>query len=179
MGATGVLPCAERVFADRGFNHWCSRDGTKLEDGRWWCYQHAPYAIAKRREKAHARYEAESRARREQYRRQTAERDACMNISTEALEAGVVKGLVEAARDLVAVEACAFHPNSEPCPVEDLRAVLAKLTPVRCACSHPKDRHTAPGGGCEARATQWDTMEPILDSVCRCREYRPKQEVKE
>tara|TARA_Y100000310_G_scaffold288644_1_gene314450 strand:+ start:49 stop:798 length:750 start_codon:yes stop_codon:yes gene_type:complete len=85
--------CARRVYG--GTHSWggdsCQRNATKNEDSKWWCYQHAPSAIAKQREKAHARYEAESQARREQYRRQTAERDACKNISTEALEAGVMK----------------------------------------------------------------------------------------
>lgn len=40
--------CAERVFTDRMGSHRCFRRGIIQENGKWYCRQHAPSAVAAR-----------------------------------------------------------------------------------------------------------------------------------
>ncbi len=69
-------------------------------DGKWYCGIHDPIAWAKRRADRDAMWEAEQKMKRDAdsaiSRRRVAERKACSSFSTEALESGAIKELVEA-----------------------------------------------------------------------------------
>lgn len=114
-------PCAATVWRDSWNDGGCGRVGTKNEDGQWWCYQHAPSAVNKRRKDQEQRWDEERAKRDAHYRREAAVRNACEGISTEALEAGVVKELVEIAKDQVAFGASRTHYR--------LEQLLTKLAP--------------------------------------------------
>ena len=53
--------CSEQGIPDRtGWHYYqCSRRGTIDEDGKLWCFQHAPSAKRKRRGESDARYKAD------------------------------------------------------------------------------------------------------------------------
>ncbi len=44
----------------------CARSGVVLEDGKWWCKQHAPSAVKARRDKARTKDDAEWAKRRKE-----------------------------------------------------------------------------------------------------------------
>jgi hypothetical protein len=49
--------CSARVFRGTGIARGaaCERNASVFEDGKWWCKQHAPSAVKKRREESDAR----------------------------------------------------------------------------------------------------------------------------
>ena len=102
--------CAETVFDNLRLNKYaCSRGGTIEYDSQRWCWQHSPEAVRKRRDERQARWADENRQRAEANRRLAAERLAVGFLSTDALDAGIVKArftshdrLANAARDISA-----------------------------------------------------------------------------
>lgn len=52
--------CSGRVYDGR-LGHNCCRSGSVLENGKYWCKQHAPSAVKKRREECDMRYRIRSR----------------------------------------------------------------------------------------------------------------------
>ena len=62
--------CLEEVREAVRWPSWyqCQRNGTLLEEGKSWCWQHAPSAKAKRREAMSARWQAESERTMRPYR---------------------------------------------------------------------------------------------------------------
>ena len=56
--------CAKRAHVTRGDTGYsCARIATIDEDGRWWCWQHAPSAEERRKAASDAKYATESAAR--------------------------------------------------------------------------------------------------------------------
>jgi hypothetical protein len=102
--------CAETVSDNLGLRRYaCSRGGTIEYDSQHWCWQHDPEAVRKRRTEQQARWADENRQRAEANRRLAAERLAVGFLSTDALDAGIVKArftshdrLANAARDISA-----------------------------------------------------------------------------
>ena len=85
----------------------CSRAGTIRRDADWFCWQHSPEAVEKRRAEVEARWADVHRQRAEANRRLAAERLAVGFLATTSLEAGIVKGtftshdrLADAAREV-------------------------------------------------------------------------------
>ncbi len=76
--------CCARVSEPPHYQ--CSRRGKLYSDSKVYCHQHFPDNVARRDEERSARQRVKSLA----YRRETAEREACAGITTEALEGGVV-----------------------------------------------------------------------------------------
>lgn len=94
--------CCEMIHNDYGVSfHACTRTATVQRDGKWYCKQHDPESRKVKEAARQAKWDAESRKQDEIERRLAAESKACAGISTEALEAGVVKELVDAANKLV------------------------------------------------------------------------------
>ena len=84
--------CAATVFDNLRLNKYaCSRGGTIEYDSQRWCWQHDPEAVKKRRDERQARWADENRQRAEANRRLAAERLAVGFLSTDALDAGIVK----------------------------------------------------------------------------------------
>ena len=84
--------CAATVFDNLRLNKYaCSRGGTIEYDSKHWCWQHDPEAVKKRRDERQARWADENRQRAEANRRLAAERLAVGFLSTDALDAGIVK----------------------------------------------------------------------------------------
>jgi hypothetical protein len=63
-------------------------------DGQWYCRQHDPEAVAARRAKADAAYQARSDAEDERFRRRAAEAAACRGVATEHLREGLLTELL-------------------------------------------------------------------------------------
>jgi len=63
MGETINGPCSERVSSDAWGITDCSRKPTVVEDGKPWCYQHAPSAVEKRRAARDAKWAADAKRR--------------------------------------------------------------------------------------------------------------------
>lgn len=76
----------------------CSRKAKVQRDGKGYCTQHDPVAIAQRRKERDERFNKEWAAKDKQNRYQTAAIRACREagLSVEALESNVVKDLLEA-----------------------------------------------------------------------------------
>ena len=84
--------CAETVSDNLGLRRYaCSRGGTIEYDSQHWCWQHDPEAVRKRRTEQQARWADENRQRAEANRRLAAERLAVGFLTTDQLEAGIVK----------------------------------------------------------------------------------------
>lgn len=69
----------------------CSRKGSAKENGKWWCFQHAPSAEKERSDKRHEQFEAEWEAKKAKQPanvRKAAIRE-CLSIA-EAIETGTV-----------------------------------------------------------------------------------------
>lgn len=84
-----------------GERNQCRRAAVVARDGKGYCKQHDPVAVAEKRKAQSVKWEAESKAREAGYRRRAAEESACVGIPTEALEAGAIAELVEACERLV------------------------------------------------------------------------------
>lgn len=65
--------CAERVYRD-GWSGNCCRDGTILEDGKRWCWQHSPSVVKQRKVEWEAKYQAEQAATDRKFRIEDARR---------------------------------------------------------------------------------------------------------
>ena len=102
--------CAATVSDNLRLNKYaCSRGGTIEYDSQRWCWQHSPEAVKKRRDERQAHWADENRQWAEAGRRLAAERLAVGFLSTDALDAGIVKArftshdrLADAARDVSA-----------------------------------------------------------------------------
>ena len=102
--------CAETVSDNLGLRRYaCSRGGTIEYDSQHWCWQHDPEAVRRRRDERQARWADENRQRAEANRRLAAERLAVGFLTTDQLDAGIVKArftshdrLANAARDISA-----------------------------------------------------------------------------
>jgi|TARA_R100000049_G_C1928320_1_gene72462 hypothetical protein len=91
--------CAKAVWhpvGSWGHSAGCTRNATIERNGKWWCWQHDPEAVKKRREKRDAEGDAEHDAKMARWRREAAAMAAVEGFSTEALEAGVVADLLAA-----------------------------------------------------------------------------------
>jgi len=73
----------------------CSRKGVIEREGRWYCKQHDPVAVEKRREKEQDKFDAKMKVRMEEQRRAAAIKKACDGVSTEELETLSVKELLK------------------------------------------------------------------------------------
>ena len=49
--------CGREVYDGRAGSFPCYRKGPIQEDGKFWCFQHAPSKVAERRAKANKRYD--------------------------------------------------------------------------------------------------------------------------
>ncbi len=88
--------CREFVWPRGSFHKTkCSRKGVVERDGKLYCKQHDPLAIAAKRQAENEKFEMKYAANKEKTRRQRAIINACEGIPTEALEAGVVAELLE------------------------------------------------------------------------------------
>ena len=56
--------CSGEVYKGRITDFRCTRQGKLLEEGRWWCRQHAPTAAWKRVKLSWDKHNSESNARR-------------------------------------------------------------------------------------------------------------------
>jgi hypothetical protein len=84
--------CAETVWDNLNLSKYpCSRTGTIRRDTDWFCWQHSPEAVEKRRAERQARWADENRQSNEAHDRLAAERLAVGFLATTALEAGIVK----------------------------------------------------------------------------------------
>ena len=84
--------CAETVFDNLSLSKYpCSRGGTIERESKYWCYQHDPEAVAKRQASQRAKWGEENRQRAEANRRLAAERLAVGFLTTDQLDAGIVK----------------------------------------------------------------------------------------
>ena len=65
-----VKRCSERVSDDTGFHHHqCSRTGIIERNGKLYCKQHDPEAVAQKREEGHVKYiDAMNRRSRDYHR---------------------------------------------------------------------------------------------------------------
>ena len=94
--------CAETVWDNLRLEKYpCSRGGTIERESKYWCYQHDPEAVKKRRAEQQASWSDENRQRAEANRRLAAERLAVGFLSTDALEAGIVKATVTSHDQLI------------------------------------------------------------------------------
>ena len=94
--------CAETVWDNLRLEKYpCSRGGTIERESKYWCYQHDPEAVAKRQASQRAKWGEENRQRAEANRRLAAERLAVGFLSTDALEAGIVKATVTSHDQLI------------------------------------------------------------------------------
>ena len=48
--------CSAEVYREWAHSGICSRQGTKFEDGKWWCYQHAPSVVARKKEEERVKW---------------------------------------------------------------------------------------------------------------------------
>lgn len=56
--------CSKWVFSGYRWDfggHQCGNAGTVFEDGKWWCKRHTKAAEQARRDKTHAKYEADTK----------------------------------------------------------------------------------------------------------------------
>jgi len=84
--------CAERVFDNLSLHRSpCGRDGTIERKSKWWCWQHDPVATKERKNKKDAIWSEKNRQTREHYRRRSAETLAVGFLTTDQLQAGLVK----------------------------------------------------------------------------------------
>ena len=89
--------CSESVADPDGWGfHPCSKPVRVERGGKPYCTSHDPEKVKARRDAAPARWDAEWAATKEKRRRLKAEVAACADLSTEALESGVVKDMLEA-----------------------------------------------------------------------------------
>ena len=89
--------CCERVQSNFNF-YQCSNRASVMRDGKHYCGRHDPVAVAERKKKQFAKWDTKNNAVNEIYRRRAACVNACEGISTEALEAGIVKKLLAVCR---------------------------------------------------------------------------------
>lgn len=88
--------CIERVWKGRGqIPSQCQRKRRYGKDGLY-CKQHDPERVEARRKVQDEKWQAELKTSKEKHRRKAACFNACENISTEALESGVVREMLEA-----------------------------------------------------------------------------------
>ena len=111
--------CAETVWDNLRLEKYpCSRGGTIERESKYWCYQHDPEAVKKRRAEQQASWSDENRQRAEANRRLAATRLAVGFLATTALEAGIVKATfssqdrLEAALEAAAREMVLGHCDS-------------------------------------------------------------------
>lgn len=146
--------CAERVYAEGAvFGGDCAREGKHREGGKWWCWQHCPSKVKARRDARRQKWQDEDVLRdaldKKRWRRQAAECKACKGINTAALEAGVVKALVEACeavlcRGIECLPGCGYKTTGA-CSCRainvllNLRAALALATPTKPAAPENDD----------------------------------------
>ncbi|KKN82032.1 hypothetical protein LCGC14_0312990 [marine sediment metagenome] len=98
-----LLPAAERCqkqVSSAGYWHsrQCYSRFSLTREGVRYCKVHDPVRVQEKRDAQYAEYEAKWAKEREGMRRRRAESKACEGISTKALEEGVVKEMVKAAK---------------------------------------------------------------------------------
>lgn len=71
--------CAQKMYRDWG-ERSCPRKGVVEEGGKWWCWQHAPSAVAARRGASDRRYKAESALSDARYARTMAEAEVLVAV---------------------------------------------------------------------------------------------------
>lgn len=88
--------CCECAHDNYGVSfHPCTRNASIVRNGKPYCKQHDPERLAEQNRIRQAKWDAERKARNEEYRRRDAEKAACTGIPTEALESGAVRKLID------------------------------------------------------------------------------------
>ncbi len=79
------------------FTHYypCSRRGTVERDAKWYCWQHDPEYIERKKKEREDKWKRKWAREKESWRRKDAERNACKGVPTEILENINVKSLLE------------------------------------------------------------------------------------
>lgn len=127
-GRASKRQCCVEVW--HNFSHsLCSRNATVKRNGKWYCKQHDPVVKEAKDAARRAKWAEESKISHEKFRRQKACLTACEGISTEALEAGVVKKMLDTLRcvtgDVGRLQAVVEYEH-----VEIVGAILATLNTV-------------------------------------------------
>ena len=77
--------CSMRIF-DMWHGRTCVKSGTVQFQGKWYCAQHNPEAVAARHKARDAKWEAASVARQKVRAREAAVQKFCAGVPTEELE---------------------------------------------------------------------------------------------
>ena len=129
--------CAETVWDNLRLEKYpCSRGGTIERESKYWCYQHDPEAVKKRRAEQQASWSDENRQRAEANRRLAAERLAVGFLATTALEAGIVKATFSSQDRLADALRAVVQLNAKANDAGTLDALYFKLLPdIKAALS--------------------------------------------
>lgn len=116
--------CCAEVWGRYDY-HKCSRAGRVERDGKWYCKQHDPVEVERKRKESQELRSEEVKELNEAWKRQQYALSAVEGISTEALKEGIVKSLrdcLKSALDTAEFEKHPFRPWHE-----EARNLLAKL----------------------------------------------------
>ncbi len=87
------VKCSARVMD--GFHlHQCSFNGVVVREGKWYCKIHDPVRVAEKDKERRKKWDAQSAANEEKWRREAAIKLACEGVSTEVLEKIKVRDLL-------------------------------------------------------------------------------------
>lgn len=95
--------CSQTVFGERVTSWQCTRDGSIERGGKWYCCQHDPKQVEKRKKERQAKWDAEWAAKEKKWKRKEAIPRLAKKLAKSALATYAYAGLHSTARKLLKV----------------------------------------------------------------------------